>query len=83
MGADEKAKALSRREFIKTAAVFGLAAGMGTHILLPGRAYASKKKLKIVQWTHTDPDFDWWFFNYCKEWGKKNDTEVILNCVGH
>jgi hypothetical protein len=83
MGAEKKAKTISRREFIKTACVFSLASGMGAHILLPGRACASKKKLKILQWTHTDPDFDWWFWNYCQEWGKKNDTEVILNCVAY
>jgi len=76
-------KDISRRDFIKTAGAVALAAGMGANIILPSRAKASKKKLKILQWTHTDPDFEMWFWNYCKDWGKKNDTEVMLNCAGH
>ena len=83
MAVEKNAKDISRRDFIKTAGAVALAAGMGANIILPSRAKASKKKLKIFQWTHTDPDFDWWFFNYCKEWGKKNDTEVVLNCAGY
>ena len=83
MAVEQKAKDISRRDFIKTAGAAALAAGMGATIILPYRTQASKKKLKIVQWRHTDPDFDWWFQNYCKEWGKKNDTEVILNCAGY
>jgi anaerobic selenocysteine-containing dehydrogenase len=83
MGVKAKIKAISRRDFIKTAGALSLAAGMGANVFLPGRARASNKKLKILQWAHTDPDFDWWFWNYCQEWGKKNDTEVILNCAGY
>jgi len=83
MRVEKKVKDISRRDFMKTAGVLALAAGMGANIILPGSAYASKKKLKILQWTHTDSDFDYWFWNYCKEWGKKNDTEVKLNCAGY
>jgi spermidine/putrescine-binding protein len=83
MAVEKKVKDISRRDFIKTAGAVALAAGMGANIILPSRAQASKKKLKILQWTHTDPDFDWWFQNYCKDWGKKNDTEVMLNCAGY
>jgi hypothetical protein len=83
MAVEKKAKDISRRDFVKTAGVWTLAAGMGANIILPRRAQANKKKLKILQWTHTDPDFDYWFWNYCKEWGKKNDTEVKLNCAGY
>jgi anaerobic selenocysteine-containing dehydrogenase len=83
MAVEKKMKDISRRDFIKTAGAVALAAGMGANIILPSRAKASKKKLKILQWTHTDPDFEMWFWNYCKDWGKKNDTEVMLNCAGH
>jgi hypothetical protein len=69
---------ISRRNFIKNAGAWALVAGMGANIILPGGAYASKKKLKILQWSHTDSDFNFWFQRYCKEWGKKNDTEVNL-----
>jgi len=83
MGVQKKVKHISRRDFIKTAGALSLAVGMGANIVLPGRACASKKKLKILQWTHTDPDYNWWFWNYCKEWGKKNDPVVQLNRAGY
>ena len=69
---------INRRDFIKTAGTLALAAGMGANIILPGRAQAGKKRLRILQWTHTDSDFNFWFQNYCKEWGEKNETEVFL-----
>ena len=78
MGVEKKVEDISRCDFMKTAGALALAAGMGANIILPGGACASKKKLKILQWAHTDSDFNWWFQNYCKEWGKKNDTEVNL-----
>jgi hypothetical protein len=78
MAVEKKVKDISRRDFIKTAGAVALAAGMGANIILPSKAQASKKKLKILHWTHTDSDFDWWFEGYCKEWGEKNDTEVHL-----
>lgn len=81
MATKKRAKDITRRDFMKTAGTWALAAGMGANILLPTGASASKKKLKILQWTHTDSDFNWWFQNYCKEWGKKNDTEVYLELV--
>jgi anaerobic selenocysteine-containing dehydrogenase len=83
MAVEKKVKDISRRDFIKTAGAVALAAGMGANIILPNNSQANKKKLRIVQWTHTDLDFETWFWNYCKEWGKKNDTEVILNCAGY
>ena len=78
MGVEKKVKDISRRDFMKTAGALALAAGMGANLILPGGACASKKKLKILQWTHTDLDYRWWFSKYCEEWGKKNDTEVYL-----
>ena len=78
MGVEKKVKDISRRDFMKTAGALALAAGMGANLILPGGACGSKKKLKILQWVHTDYDFNSWFQNYCKEWGKKNDTEVNL-----
>ena len=78
MAVDKEFKVISRRDFIKTAGALALTAGMGASIIFPSRAQSSKNKLKILQWTHTDSDFNWWFQNYCKEWGKKNDTEVNL-----
>ena len=71
-----KVKKISRRDFIKTAGVGLVASGVGPCVIIPGRANASKKQLRIVQWKHKDPLFDDWFNLYAKEWGERNDTEV-------
>ncbi|MGE5240425.1 MAG: ABC transporter substrate-binding protein [Bacteroidota bacterium] len=80
---DEKnEKGASRRRFIKTAGAVGLAASVGPFIITrPARA--AKKTLKILQWNHFVPAYDKWFDNtYIKQWGEKNDTEVIVDHVG-
>lgn len=71
---------LSRRDAIKTATAAGVAASIGPFFhATPARA---AKTLKILQWSHFVPGYDRWFNNtYTKEWGKKNDTEVIVDNI--
>jgi multiple sugar transport system substrate-binding protein len=72
---------MNRRDFVKAASV--AAAGLGTSIAFPrvGRAQA-KKTLKILQWSHFVPGYDKWFDGeFCKAWGEKNDTEVIVDHI--
>lgn len=72
----------SRRRIIQAVAAVGLAAGIDS-LMLPRRAYAAKKTLKILQWNHFVPGYDKWFDNtYVKAWGQKNDTDVIVDHVG-
>ncbi len=74
---------VSRREFIKATGAGALATGIGANIIVPGRAHAAKKTLKILQWVHFVPPYDEWFNKkYAKEWGEKNDTEVIVDNIG-
>jgi multiple sugar transport system substrate-binding protein len=76
-------KSVSRRDFIKAAGAAALAAGVGSNILVPGRASAQQRTLKILQWNHFVPGYDKWFNNeYIKEWGEKNDTKVIVDNIG-
>jgi ABC-type sugar transport system substrate-binding protein len=63
---------------LKTAGALALAAGTGAGILMPRPVRASKKKLKILCWSHTDSDANWWFWKYCKEWGERNDIQVDM-----
>lgn len=58
MPLEKKVKCICKRDFLKTAGTWALAAGIGANIILPDGVNASKKKLKILQWMHTDPDFD-------------------------
>src|SRR5256885_8074248 len=68
---------LSRRKLIQTA-------GLGAAALaLPKKTFAAKKTLRILQWNHFVPNYDKWFNGqYVKEWGEKNETEVIVDNVG-
>jgi hypothetical protein len=69
---EKKLKGISRRDFIKAAGAGVVAAGLGANIIIPGRARAGMKKLKIIQWGHWVPPFDKWFDNtYVKDWGEK------------
>jgi len=59
------------------------AAALGAHLIVPGRAKAAKKTLKILQWVHFVPAYDEWFNKkYTKEWGEKNDTDVTVDNIG-
>ena len=70
----------SRRSILKTSALG--AAALGSGILLKG-CKKTRKTLRIVQWNHFVPAYDKWFNNiYIKEWGEKNDTDVIVDNVG-
>jgi multiple sugar transport system substrate-binding protein len=73
----------SRRDFLKTTGAGAVAAGLGANIIVPGRAGAAKKTLKILQWVHFVPAYDEWFNKkLAKEWGDKNDTEVVVDNIG-
>jgi len=68
---------ISRRKLIQVAGA-GAAA-----LALPKKTFAAKKTLRILQWNHFVPGYDKWFNNtYVKQWGEKNDTEVIVDNVG-
>jgi multiple sugar transport system substrate-binding protein len=69
----------ARRNFLKGSGSLAIAGA------LPGAvrpAHAASKVLRIMQWNHFVPVFDDWFNNtFIKEWGAKNDTEVIVTNV--
>jgi multiple sugar transport system substrate-binding protein len=75
-------RGLTRRDFVKTTGAGALAAGVGANFLFPARAAAQQKTLKIIQWSHFVPAWDTWFNNtYVKEWGQKNNTNVIVDNI--
>jgi multiple sugar transport system substrate-binding protein len=75
------ASRISRRKLIQVAGAGAFALGSG--LAYPRRARAAKKTLRILQWNHFVPGYDKWFNNvYIKQWGEKNDTEVIVDNVG-
>jgi multiple sugar transport system substrate-binding protein len=85
MSSAKKGRGVSRRDMLKTTAALGAAgaAGIGANILIPGRAKAAKK-LTILQWNHFVPAYDEWFNKtWIKEWGQKNDTEVMVDNINN
>jgi len=91
MAGDEqdRKEGLNRRELLRRASV-------GTAVLLYSGAAAKtsvagvpkfrhkelKNTLKIIQWRHFVPAYDTWFDNtYTKVWGRKNDTDVIVDHI--
>jgi multiple sugar transport system substrate-binding protein len=72
---------VSRRDFIKRTGA--LSVGLTTALLVPGRAGAQQKTLKILQWSHFIPGYDKWFNEtYIKDWGEKNNTNVMVDNIG-
>src|SRR5436305_889556 len=78
----KKGKSVSRRDFIKIAGAGAVGAGLGPAFLFPERAAAQQKTLKIMQWAHFVPAYDDWFDKtFAKQWGDKNNTNVIVDHV--
>jgi multiple sugar transport system substrate-binding protein len=74
---------MTRRQFLRMAGSAALAAGVGAHIIIPGRASAQQKTLKILQLKNFVPGYDKWFNDtYVKEWGAKNNTTVMVDNIG-
>lgn len=73
---------ITRRRFLKTTLAGAALAGTGT-LMFPRYGAAKPKTLKILQWVHFVPGYDKWFNEtYIKEWGAKNDTQVIVDNIG-
>jgi len=79
---EAKAGGITRRQFFKISATGALVAGSGT-LMFPRYGAAKPRTLKILQWVHFVPGYDKWFNEtYVKEWGRRNDTQVIVDNIG-
>ena len=80
---------LSRRELLRKAglgAIVLVYGGTGAKTAAAGAPkYVGRElagTLRILQWSHFVPAFDRWFDNvYTKVWGRKNDTQVIVDHI--
>jgi multiple sugar transport system substrate-binding protein len=80
--AKKRSGGITRRDFVKLTGAGAVAAGAGPFFLFPERAQAQQKTLKIGQWAHFVPDYDKWFDGtFTKEWGQKNNTNVIVDHI--
>ena len=75
-------RTISRRRLLEAGGSAALAAGVAPSIIIPGRARAQQKTLKILKWIHPRTAYDEWFEAYVKQWGESNDTAVLVDKVG-
>src|SRR5262245_8671635 len=68
----------TRRTLIKLAAGIAVA---GPLLLGARRAKAARETLRIAKWAHFVPEFDEWFATHAREWGLRNDTNVIIDTL--
>jgi multiple sugar transport system substrate-binding protein len=74
---------VSRRRLLKAGGSAALAAGVAPSIIIPRRAKAQQKTLRILKWIHARAAYDEWFTEtYAKGWGESNDTVVLVDKVG-
>lgn len=83
MSNDRTMSALGRRPLLASAAAAALATGTSAGRAQTSPAPRRSKRLRILQPNHFVPAFDDWFNNsFIKEWGERNDTEVLVTNVG-
>ena len=82
MAKKKNGQGVSRRDFMKYTSAGAVATGLGSTFLFPEKAAAQQKTLKICQWSHFVPAWDKWFNEtYTKQWGQKNNTNVIVDNI--
>lgn len=71
---------IRRRRIMQAVGAAGLYTSIGSFFI---NAHAAAPTLKILQWNHFVPAYDKWFDGtYVKDWGQKNDTQVVVDHVG-
>jgi multiple sugar transport system substrate-binding protein len=79
---EQRKSRFTRRQFMKaTGAALAAGALPGLSCARPEKTGgASRKTLRILQWSHFVPRYDAWFDKvYVKEWGAKRGTDVIVD----
>ncbi|MBS1234352.1 MAG: transporter substrate-binding protein [Nitrospirae bacterium] len=76
-------KGMTRREFVKAAAISTIGLGVAPSIFLPRQTSAAAKEIKILVWSHFVPRFDKeWFDNFAKNWGAAHNVTVTVDHIG-
>ncbi len=71
---------ISRREFLKKAALTTAALGM-PYFYVPKYSLAQQRTLRILTWSHFVPAFDEWFDPFAQRWGREKGVQVTVDHV--
>ncbi len=71
---------ISRREFLKKAALTTAALGM-PYFYVPKYSMAQQRTLRILTWSHFVPAFDEWFDPFAQRWGRERGVQVTVDHV--
>src|SRR6266513_2111397 len=74
-----KRKNIDRRDFVTTTTGVALAAALGRGPTI--RIKRPQKTLKILQWSHFVPSYDFWFDKYAKDWGTAKGVDVTVDHI--
>ncbi len=76
-------KRISRRDFLRNAGIGAAGLALGPSLLNNVFAQTSgRRTLRVLQWSHFVPTHDKWFDVYAKEWGEKNNVDVVIDHIG-
>jgi len=76
-------KRYTRREFMKHAGVGAASLAAGPAFLKDVFAQGTgRRSLRILQWSHFVPTHDKWYDQYAKQWGEKNNVDVVVDHIG-
>ncbi len=74
------AERISRREFLKRAAVDTAILG-APYVFIRNYAAAQQRKLRIMTWSHFVPAFDEWFDPFAERWGWERGIRVTVDHI--
>jgi multiple sugar transport system substrate-binding protein len=49
----------------------------------PAQTGGKKAQLRVLQWSHFVPAYDEWYDKFVKDWGAKNNAEVVVDHLPH
>ncbi len=74
------ARKVTRRTFFRDVGIGAAGLTLAPRIL-QGFQATGRRTLKLLQWSHFVPSYDVWFNSYAKQWGEKNNVDVIVDHI--
>lgn len=74
---------ITRRDFLKKAGVGAASLTIAPSLLETAFAQSpARRTLRVLQWSHFVPRHDKWYDGFAKNWGVKNNVDVVIDHIG-